>query len=134
MIFAIKPNLRQLITVFLLSTAIAMPAFAGVLESVTAALQHHNAAELAAFFDTSVDLTILNNESNYSKKQAEVIVQRFFSDNGATSFTLTHQGKSPDGSMYGTGTLQTAKGSFKVYFFLKKNASGSVIQELRFEN
>jgi hypothetical protein len=101
-------------------TAITFPVLAGVLESVTAALQRHNASELAAYFDSSVDLTILNNESNYSKKQAEVIIQRFFTDNGASGFTLTHQG--------------TAKGTFKVYFFLKKNGASSVIQELRFEN
>lgn len=134
MIFNTKQKMKYFISAILLLNIIALPAFAGVLESVTAALQHHNAAELSSFFDSSVDLTILNNESNYSRKQAEVIIQRFFSDNGATGFTLTHQGKSPDGSMYGTGNLTTAKGTYKVYFFLKKSGAGSVIQELRFEN
>ena len=134
MIFNTKQKMKHFISMIIFMTVMAIPAFAGVLESVTAALKHHSASELAAFFDSSVDLTILNNESNYSKKQAEVIIQRFFNDNGASGFTLTHQGKSPDGSMYGTGNLTTAKGTFKVYFFLKKSSTGSVIQELRFEN
>lgn len=134
MIFTTNPKMKHVISMILLMTVITTPVFAGILESVTAALQHHNASELAAYFDSNVDLTILNNESNYSKKQAEVIVQRFFTENSVSGFTLTHQGKSPDGSMYGTGNLITAKGTFKVYFFLKKSGSGSVIQELRFEN
>ena len=126
--------MKHFISMIILMTVMAIPAFAGVLESVTAALKHHSASELAAFFDSSVDLGGRSIVKKYSKKQAEVIIQRFFNDNGASGFTLTHQGKSPDGSMYGTGNLTTAKGTFKVYFFLKKSSTGSVIQELRFEN
>ena len=107
--------------------------FAGIIEQVAASLNAHDAASLAASFDNSLEVTILDKESNYSRAQAEVVVRDFFNKVNPSSFKLNHQGNSPDGSMYGTGILNCSLGAIRVYYYTKQKGGRYFIQELRFE-
>lgn len=104
-----------------------------VLDQVGGAIGRGNAKEVARFFDSSVEITILDKESSYSKTQGEMVLRDFFSKNQPAGFDLKHRGTSGEGSLYGIGTLRTASQPYRVYFYVKQKASQQLIQEIRFE-
>ncbi len=91
-----------------------------------------NAAELAKYFNSSVELVILDKEEIYSRQHAEQVVRSFFANNRPKSFTLLHQG-GRDGSKYAIGKLETENKSFRVYFLIKDTGGASLIHQLRIE-
>jgi hypothetical protein len=92
-----------------------------------------NSSELSVKFNESLSIAILDEEANYKKAQAQVVVQDFFAQHSPQSFTLIHSGESSEGSKFGTGTLNTLNGSFRVYFLIRKGTDGYKIHDLRFE-
>lgn len=103
------------------------------IEQVGKFLATGNSTDLAAHFNESLSVAILNEEANYQKAQAQVVVQEFFADYSPQSFTLIHSGESSEGSKFGTGTLSTLNGSFRVYYLIRSSDSGFLIHDLRFE-
>jgi hypothetical protein len=106
----------------------------GIVEQVSSALNSKSAVNnLAVYFDKTIEMTLLDKESNYSKSQAQAILSAFFQSHSITNFKLKHQGKSPDGSTFGIGTLTTSNGNFNVVFYAKQKGAQFLIQEIRFE-
>ena len=101
-------------------------------EGVFSALKSGNAKELAKFFNTNIELAILDKEDIYSKTQAEVIVSDFFKQYPVTGYTTVHQG-GKEGSQYVIGTLTTSKGSFRVSIYVKDVSQKAVISQMRIE-
>ena len=107
---------------------------ADILDDIGLTIKSGNAKELVKFFDTNVEITLLDEEGTYSKAQAEQVIKDFFAVYEPASFVLVHRGSSGEGSQYGIGSLTTTKGQkFRTYFFVKKLGEKSLIQELRFE-
>jgi len=103
-------------------------------QEVSQAVRAGNARDLAAFFGQNIDLTLPDSEGTFSKSQAEVIIRNFFSRNTPTSFTVSHQGTSRDGSAYAIGIMQTRQGvNYRVYFLLKKVSETHQLHQLQFE-
>ncbi len=106
----------------------------GIVEQVSSTLSSNSAANnLATYFDKTIEMTLLDKESNYSKSQAQAILSAFFQTHTINNFKLKHQGKSPDGSTFGIGTLTTTNGNFNVVFYAKQKGNQFLIQEIRFE-
>ena len=106
----------------------------GIVEQVSSTLSSNSAANnLAAYFDNTIEMTLLDKESNYSKSQAQAILNAFFQTHSITNFKLKHNGKSPDGSTFGIGTLTTSNGNFNVVFYAKQKGAQFLIQEIRVE-
>lgn len=107
---------------------------ADIYAEISTAIRSGNSKQLAAYFNTNVDLAILSQEEVYSKAQAEMILKDFFSKNTPKSFTIMHKGTSKEGAMYGIGKLTTTAGiNYRIYFFIKQTSGKNYIQELRFE-
>ncbi len=106
---------------------------ADVLDTIASAIRSGNSGALSQYFDSSLDVTILDKESVYSKAQAQMVVRDFLMKYPAKSFNLIHRGTSPEGSQYGIGTLISSGGSFRVYFLVRNKSGVSLIKELRFE-
>lgn len=87
------------------------------------------------YFDKFVNITIDNNQSTYSKSQAEMVFKNFMSKKSAKSFQIKHKGNSnSDNSIFAIGELVTEKGgTYKVYFFLKQKSNQVLIQDLKLE-
>ncbi len=115
--------------------ALTIAAYAAdVFDQVGAAIRSGDARMIARFFNTNVDLTIVNQEDVFSKAQAEMVIKDFFAKNTPRSYTIIHRGVSKEGAKYAIGTLVTTQGStFRTYFFVKESGGMSYIQELRFE-
>lgn len=101
---------------------------------IAAAIKTGNAKELSNYFNNTIDLTIPGNEGTYSKGQAEMIVKSFFVKNPPSSFTLSHQGKSNDGSHYAIGIYKSGGTEFRTYFLLKVLSGQPLIHQLKFES
>jgi len=87
---------------------------------------------LSGYFNENVEMVVLENDNVYSKAQAQQIVNKFFNNNSPESFNVIHQG-GKEGAQYVIGNLGTNKGSFRVYFLLKKNGGKDYIHQLRIE-
>lgn len=96
------------------------------------AMQVGNASELSNYFNSSIELVILNNDDIYSRQHAEQMVRNFFSKNNPVSFTLLHQG-GRDGAKYAIGKLDTNTKSFRIYFLVKDDSGSPLIHQLRIE-
>ena len=108
--------------------------FAGDLpDGVVSALKSGNAKELAKYFNSNIDLTIIDKQDIYSKTQAEIILKEFFGKNIPSNFTVMHQG-GKEGSKYVIGNLVTSTGTYRVSLFLKLQGVTQVIQQLRIES
>lgn len=103
-------------------------------DQIITSLKSGDASSLAGYFEKSVEITTKENESTYSKTQAEQVLSRFFSSHDPKSFTIVHQGTSPEGSKYVIGTLVTSSGTFRTYIYAKQNGSALLIQQIRFED
>jgi hypothetical protein len=94
-------------------------------------LKSGDARTVASFFNSNVELVILDKENVCSKEQGEMILTDFFSKNKPTDFKLTFQGGSD--SVYGIGKMQTAGSNFRIYFMLKSFDNKPLIVQLRIE-
>jgi len=121
--------------ILLLSILIAAATFADVYDEIGNAIRTGDAKQIANFFSSSIDLTILNQEDVYSKSHAEILIKDFFSKNPPKSFTVVHKGSSKEGTLFAVGNLTTKDGkTYRTSFVLKSNQGKYLIQELRFEN
>lgn len=106
-----------------------------VVEQSIQAINDKDVSILAKSFDNVVDVTINNEQSTYSRSQAAIVLEKFFSTNDIKSFTLKHKGTPPDNSsVYVIGNLTTkADTEYRLYLFFKKKDVGFVLQEIRIE-
>ncbi len=125
---------KKLILIFFLTGAffISIPAKAQITNEIILSLQTGNAKNLAAYFNQNVELVVQENDNVYSKAQAQLIVNDFFSTHSPQNFSVIHQ-SGKEGAQYVIGNLDTKKGSFRVYFLLKKNDGKDYIHQLRIE-
>ncbi len=104
------------------------------LKRIEFALLKGNAKEMSPYFDKYVNVSILEKANSYSKNQAEIVIQNFFSkiepkqiDDINKGFSQTNQ------ALYYICTLKTSNSQFQVYlFFIIRNAT-YVMKEIRIE-
>ena len=102
-------------------------------ESFAGLIRSGNSSGLAASFQSNVEITIKDSGNSYSKSQAEMVLKNFFSTHQPKSFTIAHQGTSPEGAKYFIGNLSTSSGNFRTYVYAKSTGGSLAIQEIRFE-
>lgn len=103
-------------------------------DKILQAMQRGDAMALAAHFDQRVELTLPQQEGEYSAAEARTVLQRFFTAYPPTRFVQDHQGKSPAGSNFLIGTLQTSKGSFRAFLYTRSGPGGrTIIDQLQLE-
>jgi hypothetical protein len=100
---------------------------------ISIAIKAGNAAELAKFMNSTVELLLLEKEDFYKKNVAETILKDFFNEYHTKDFVIRHQGASSD-AQYAIGNLETEKGNFRVYLLLKKVSQELLIHIIRIES
>jgi len=99
---------------------------------ISLAIKSGNAAELSKYMNSTVELLLLDKEDFYKKNVAETILKDFFNEYHSKDFIIRHQGARND-AQYAIGNLETEKGSFRVYFLLKKVDQELLIHQIRIE-
>ena len=97
------------------------------------AIRTGNSSSLSANFQGTVEITVKDAGNSYSKSQAEMVLKNFFANHQPKSFSIAHEGTSPEGSKYFIGSLSTSAGNYRVYVYAKPTAGVMAIQEIRFE-
>lgn len=104
------------------------------LQQITDAISSGDASTLGSYFDSNVEIAILDEGDVYSKADAIQVVKKFFSQHSPKSFSQVHQGTSKgNDSQYCIGNLTSGSGTFRVYVYMKTNGGNYLIQELRFD-
>jgi hypothetical protein len=100
---------------------------------ISIAIKAGNAAELAKYMNSTIELLLLDKEDFYKKNVAETILKDFFNEYQTKDFIIRHQGAKND-AQYAIGNLKTEKGDFRVYFLLKKVDQELLIHQIRIES
>ncbi|MBI1226302.1 MAG: DUF4783 domain-containing protein [Bacteroidetes bacterium] len=104
------------------------------LDAISKAISSGNADALGQYFDTTVEIAVMDKEETYAKAQAIQVVKDFFSKNKPSSFKQVHQGASKgQDSQYCIGNMVATSGTYRVYIYMKVSSAKQVIQELRFD-
>ncbi len=105
-----------------------------IVDELAELIRDANVKDLSAYFDSTVELTLQERESTYSKAQTEIILKNFFLKNPPKSFKVMHRGASEKGGRYMIGMLTTESGaSFRTSIVMQDKTAGLRIQQLRFE-
>ena len=127
---------RRIFYIVVWQLVLFLPTFAiqtdGIPEEIILSVRAGNAAELAKYFYSNIELVILEKEDVYSKTQAEQILRKFFTDHHPTSFKIIFEG-GKETSRYAIGSLTTSNGNFRVYFLIKDQDGSPLIHQLRIE-
>lgn len=90
--------------------------------------------KLATYFDAAVDLTLPQNSGNFSKKQATVILKRFFENNPPAEFIIQHEGLTNNDAVHLIGSYKsTNEKTFRTLILIKKLNDKHLIRQLQFE-
>ena len=123
--------------IFLLVFALLgfMPASAVVdpIDKVAALIKADDMQGLTAWFAESVEVSILNDENVYSKAQAGLILDKFFTEHKPSSVKLIHKVNSNPSYRFGVVLVNTDKGSYRITFTLKGTGPHPALIELRVE-
>ena len=119
--------------IFSLPGAISQEDPAKIPAGISLSIKTGNAAELAKYMNSTVELLLLEKEDFYKKVVAETILKDFFSQHQTKDFVIRHQGARND-AQYAIGNLTTEKGNFRVYFLLKKVGNDLLIHQIRIES
>lgn len=117
--------------ILLMNQAMAQPKMVDVVN----VLSGDKIGNVVKYFDKVIDITINDNQSIYSKAQAEKVVKDFLSKNNAFVFSVKYKGiAANDDSFYLIGDLKTkGHGVYRVYLFFKQKGTGHFLQEMKFE-
>ena len=111
----------------------AIPIAVGPIEKVAELMRQGNVAELSKMFASNVEI-IMNNEDNvYSKVQAGLILDKFFSQNKPVSVKIFHKVNSNPKYQFAVIILNTTKGAFRITYTLKEAGGSLMLIELRIE-
>lgn len=120
---------------FILSLFILIVASSFIEESfsdIINAIKSGDATHVAQYFDNTVEITLPEKSNSLNKRQAQVVLNDFFSQNPVKNFKVIHQSEKA-GSEYCIGNLITSNGTFRTTIFTKQKNGKELIQELRFE-
>ena len=95
------------------------------------AMRTNRVEELGRYFDNFVPVTINNNQTNYSRNQAELVLRDFFDRNPPRDFKVMNISSSGQNSQFGIAEFNTPNGRYGVYVLVRQNGSNTVVKEIR---
>ena len=127
-------HMKKIVTLTCVSLFFILSAFGQVsgFDDVVSALRAGNATALSKFVDGSIELSLPSKTDNYSRQQAVVILQDFFSNTAVKDFEVKHKGDN-GGSQFGIGTLLTRSGSYRTTIFMTEKNGKLLLKGIRFQ-
>ncbi len=102
-----------------------------VIDDVTAFFKKGDTKEIAKYFPSTVELSILEQEDIYSSNQAVFILKDFFAKHPPISAKIIHKVTSNPNYKFGVILLTTSNANYRVSFELKSNSSKFLISQIR---
>lgn len=88
-----------------------------------------NSEILARYFGKNIELMLLDKGDVYSKAQAELIIQNFFSKHKPQSFTIETESSNEDIN-YAVALFETRKNKYRIFITYRKNNKKTVLSQL----
>jgi hypothetical protein len=110
-----------------------IPTAAGPIEKVAELIRQGNVSELSKMFAANVEIGMQSEDNVYSKVQAGLILDKFFSQNKPISVKIFHKVNSNPKYQFAVVILNTQKGPFRITYTLKDTDGTLVLIELRIE-
>ena len=124
--------MKKFFTLLSLTAILSSFTLVASIDEIVNSLRSGNAAEMAKFFDNTVEITLPDKSNSYSRSQAEVVLRDFFTNNPVKSFQILHKGENA-GSQYCIGTLTTKNATYRTTVFMKQKGNRHTLQEIRIE-
>lgn len=127
--------MKKIFTLVCASFFLLLSAFraAGQTDDVINALRSGNASSLSKYIDDNVEISLPTKSDSYSRSQAVVILQDFFSNSGVRSFDTKFKGNN-GGNEFCVGTLQTRSGNYRTTFLMAGRNGKQLVKEIRFQS
>jgi len=104
------------------------------IDNVRVAIKNGNSNNLAAYMSSSIDLKIDADEGVYSKRQAVVVLEKFFTKHSANDFKYNHVGSTQSNSKYySIGTYTSGDKSYRVLISYKLVDGNYLINKIHFD-
>lgn len=103
-----------------------------VVDTLSGFVKAANTRDLSGYFSSIIDMSILEDENEYSKPQAELILRNFFSKNKPVSVSILHRLNSNPNYLYAVLSVLTVTNKFRFSISLS-NGDKFLIKEIRIE-
>lgn len=124
-------HIKLILTSLLITVSLSMNA--QDFSDITNSLKVGDVKNFSSYFDSNLELTILENEAIYSKEQIITILNEFFNENIPSAYTIVHKGNSGNGAFFQIGELTTSTNTYRTYLYAKNINGKFLIQEFRIE-
>ncbi len=121
----------KLIT-FSITAFMYLQSYAGNGDRIANALQNSNTNELAAMFNSSIELVTPTASNVYAKEQAKIVLDNFFRMNVPVRASLEHETNGSQSAML-IFDLVTKNGNFRVTIVANTTNGGFVINEFKIQ-
>lgn len=121
--------LPALILLFVMTSLTA----ADPIDNVANLIGQGNVAELSKLFTPTIELTMMEQEDTYSKRQAIDVLTIFFNQHKPRHIQLLHKVNSNKKYLFGVAILNSNNGSYRIAYTLNEEEGAMKIIELRIE-
>ncbi|MCD6367221.1 MAG: DUF4783 domain-containing protein [Bacteroidales bacterium] len=118
--------------IILISFPVVLSAQETVSTQIQKGLKLNNADLIASFFNTQVEMSVLDKEDIFSATQAKNILSNFLSQHKVSSYSLLHSGGKSNAKYY-IGNIDTGTGKYRVFYLLKGSGTNYKIHQFRIE-
>ena len=101
-------------------------------DAISNATRNGDAAALASYFNTKIEMVLPDKSGVFSKEQAKFLIKDFFDKHPPTSFQIIHQGER-ENATFAIGRYNYNKGQYRLVFLTKNNGQQTLIHQLRVE-
>jgi hypothetical protein len=101
--------------------------------SISKTIASGNAKTLSRYFNEMIDLNIPGFKGNCSKTQSERIIQAFFTKYPVRSFSVSRKGRSPDGSKFIMGSLDSGNKKYSLYYLYRITNNGYLVFQFQMQ-
>lgn len=105
----------------------------GPIDNIASLIRQGNVNELSKLFAPNVEMSILDNENVYSKAQAAVVLDKFFSQHKPVDVKVLHKITSNPVYCMGVLILTTENGLFRIAYTLKQTDGNLAIIQFDIE-
>ena len=103
------------------------------IDKIAMLIRQDNVHDLSGFFAENVEVSVLDEENVYSKAQAELILDKFFSQNPPKSVKILHKVNSNANYQFGVLQVNAGKSNYRIAITLKGSGSKLAMIEFRVE-
>jgi len=104
------------------------------IDNIATMLKHSDVHGLTALLAPTVEITMMDNEDTYSKRQAADVLTKFFAAHKPLKVSLLHKVNSNPKYIFGVAILTSADGTYRISYTLNQENNDMMIIELRIEN